>query len=76
MERIIEDNINDWEDRFPVFLENYGYPREYLLDVIDMDGMFNDVINQDGYGHILGSYDGEDNEYKINGKWYHVLRHN
>ncbi len=76
MERIIEDNTDNWEDRFPGFLENYGYPREYLLDVIDMDGMFNDVINQDGYGHILGSYDGEDNEYKINGKWYHVLRHN
>jgi hypothetical protein len=41
-----------------------------------MDELINYVIRSDGYGNILNGYDGNDDEYKINDTWYHVMRYN
>jgi len=49
---------------------------EYIIEFVDIDGVCEDVISNDGYGNILNGYDGQDDEYKVNGKWYHVMRHN
>lgn len=34
------------------------------------------VVNTDGRGHILSSYDGEEGEQKYNNKWYYIYRIN
>ena len=58
------------------FLKNIGYDTKYFLEFVDVDGVIEDIINDDSYGSIINRYDGNDDEYKVNGKWYHVMRQN
>lgn len=43
-----------------------------LID--DFDEFVSDAISADGRGHFLSSYDGCENEEKINGTWYYIYR--
>jgi hypothetical protein len=76
IEDSIESQVNDSKDDFPDFLINMGYDSKYILDFVDIDAVCEDVIDSDGYGDILNGYDGKDDEYKVNGEWYHVMRYN
>jgi hypothetical protein len=53
-----------------------GYDDDNILEFVDIDGVITDIINDDGYGSIINNYDGNDDEYQVNGKWYHVMRQN
>jgi predicted transcriptional regulator len=79
-EEAIEDEINarvsDNSSDFMDFLKNIGYDTKYFLEFVDVDGVIEDIINDDSYGSIINRYDGRDDEYKVNGKWYHVMRQN
>jgi hypothetical protein len=74
IENAIEDMVDGEIDSFPRYLKNMGFEDEKILDFIDMDDLFKYVINSDGYGNILNRYDGRDDEYMVNSKWYHVMR--
>ena len=79
-EEAIEDEINarvnDNSSDFMDFLKNIGYDTKYFLEFVDVDGVIEDIIDHDSYGSIINNYDGRDDEYKVNGKWYHVMRQN
>jgi hypothetical protein len=72
IDNLVDDNVDNILD----ILKERGFDNNSLIDFIDVDGVVEDVIRSDGYGHILNGYDGKDDEYKINGIWYHVMRHN
>ncbi len=72
IDNLVDDNVDNILD----ILKERGFDNNSLIDFIDVDGVVEDVIRSDGYGHILNGYDGKDDEYKINGIWYHVIRHN
>ena len=57
-------------------LRDMGFDNNQLLDFVDVDKAIDYVIRDDGYGEVLNRYDGHDDEYKVNGTWYHVMRHN
>jgi hypothetical protein len=76
IEATIERMVDDSVDNFTDFLSERGYDEKFILDFVDMDDLFNYVINSDGYGSILNRYDGDDDEYKIGDTWYHVMREN
>jgi hypothetical protein len=76
VEAIIESWVDNEVAVFPQYLKNTGYDSKYILDFIDMDSLFDYLIRSDGYGQILNRYDGRDDEYKVNGSWYHVMREN
>ena len=76
IEEAIESQVDEYADDFVSFVENRGYDKEFILDFVDMDELINYVIRSDGYGNILNGYDGNDDEYKINDTWYHVMRYN
>jgi hypothetical protein len=40
----------------------------------DWDHFVSDAIAADGRGHFISSYDGEENEVSIGGKWFFVYR--
>ena len=42
----------------------------------DFDHFVDDAVLTDGRGHFLSSYDGEENEVKINNTWYYIYRTN
>jgi len=76
----IEDTINNLaEDSIDNFIDHareVGYDTDFILNYIDIDGITKDVIQSDGYGHLLNGYDGRQDEYQINGTWYSVMRNN
>jgi len=50
---------------------------EYGMDLdeyIDVDRLIEDVVDMDGVGPALSSYDGDEHEERINGTWYHAIR--
>lgn len=70
IQRLNDDDMDD----FPQYLKDRGFDGNAILDFVDMDGVVEDIIRSDGYGHLLNGYDGTDNEVKINNTWYHVMR--
>lgn len=45
-----------------------------LDEYVDVDRLIEDVVDTDGIGPALSSYDGEEHEEQINGTWYHAIR--
>jgi hypothetical protein len=72
IDSLVDDNVDNILD----ILKGRGFEAQALIDFVDIDGAIEYVIRSDGYGQILNGYDGKDDEYKINGIWYHVMRHN
>ena len=72
----IQSLVDDYSNDFPSYLKDHGYESEFILQFVDIDGVCEDVLQDSGYGEILNGYDGSDDEYQVNGKWYHVMRHN
>lgn len=76
IEEAIENLAEDSVDNFLDHIKEVGHGSDFLLDYIDMDELTDYVVRHDGYGHLLNGYDGLDDEYEVNGEWYHVMRHN
>jgi hypothetical protein len=53
------------------FLSDYGLN---WADYIDKDEFIKGVIDEDGYGHTLNSYDGSADEVNLNGQLFYVMR--
>ena len=65
------------EDVFKVLSEKCEDSNEAVKSLIkDFDHFVNDAVLSDGRGHFLSSYDGEENEVKINNTWYYIYRTN
>lgn len=67
----IEELVNDAVYDEVSFLENYGASLE---DFIDKDGFIQAVIDSDGYGPSLNSYDGDIDEVQVLGETFFVMR--
>ena len=76
IEEVIENLAEDRVDDFLNHIKEMGHDKDFLLDYVDMDELTREIVRHDGYGHLLNGYDGLDDEYEVNGKWYHVMRHN
>ena len=74
IENEISDRVSEWEDDIKGFIGNYGYDKNFIMDFIDTDSITNTVVNSDGYGSLLNSYDGDYDTYNINGTEYYVMR--
>jgi len=74
-EDLFEDKVSDLvEDvrRNPEwFMSDFGLEWE---NYIDKDGFIQGVIDEDGYGHTLNSYDGTIDEIYVENKLFYVMR--
>ena len=57
------------------FLRDFGM-EESIKDFIDEDDFIEGVIESDGRGHTLSSYDGVENEISFDDEWYYIYRTN
>jgi hypothetical protein len=76
IEDTIEGMVEDNKDDIFRTLKDRGYDNQDLLDFVDVDAAIDYVIRSDGYGSVLNSYDGTENEYTVNGNDYYVMRYN
>ena len=57
------------------FLRDFGM-EESIKDFIDEDEFIDGVVESDGRGHTLSSYDGVENEVSFDDEWYYIYRTN
>jgi len=71
----VERRMDEVRDDPVGFLRDFGM-EDSIKDFIDEDDFIEGVIEQDGRGHTLSSYDGEENEVSFNDEWYYIYRTN
>ena len=67
----VEDLINDLVDDPMSVIENYGLEIE---NYIDTRGFKEGLLQSDGIGHTLNSYDGSDETIEFNDETYYILQ--
>lgn len=67
----VEDLVSNYQRDPSSFLNELGIE---IDEYIDRDALIEGVIEADGYGHTLNRFNGETDEYKIDGVWYYVMR--
>lgn len=76
----LSDKKSEIEDDPIGYLKDMGYDgkqlSKYLEDYIDKDKFIEEIIETDGFGHILASYDGVENNHRVDGVDYYIFRTN
>ena len=67
----VEELADDAANNAEYFLDEMGLDIE---DFIDQDDFIESVIDSDGYGPTLNSYDGDADDIEVQGKTYWVMR--
>jgi len=67
----IDDLVSDVRDDPEEFMETFGLNWE---DYIDKDDFIQGVIDADGYGHTISSYDGNADEIYVQDKLFYIIR--
>jgi len=79
-DKTIPDNLI--EEKVESLLEDKTYDaattiRDYGLnmqDFVDMDSLIKDVVNTDGYGNTINSYDGSEDTVEFDGETYYIFQ--
>jgi len=71
IEEKVEDLINDLVDDPANVIEEYGLNIENFIDI---KGFKEGLIQTDGIGHTLNSYDGSDETIEFNDETYYILQ--
>ena len=71
----VERRMDEVRDDPVGFLRDFGM-EESIKDFIDEDEFIEGVIESDGRGHTLSSYDGVENEVSFDDEWYYIYRTN
>lgn len=76
IEQAAKERLDDVRPDIIGYLEDMGVDINELInnDYVDIDELIDDVISSDGRGASLSSYDGDENEERIDGKYYFVYR--
>jgi len=67
----IDDLVSDVRDDPEEFMKTFGLNWE---DYIDKDDFIQGVIDADGYGHTISSYDGNADEIYVQDKLFYIIR--
>ena len=55
--------------------EEANEPIEEMIEATcGMDSFIEQAVDEDGYGHFLSAYDGEENEVEVDGTTYYIYR--
>ena len=77
LEDVVDARVREYINDMQNFLSDYfGIPMlEFIKsnDMIDMESLIQDVVDTDGYGHTLNSWDGSEEEVAYNGDTYYLF---
>jgi hypothetical protein len=71
VEDALEDRIRDVRRNLISYMKDYGME---IADYVDTDKLIEDVIDMDGYGSIINSYDGTYDTSNVGDKYLYVMR--
>jgi hypothetical protein len=73
IEEAVRQRVKDVEYDPEEFLKEFGLD---LDDYVDKDSLIESIIDEDGYGHTLNSYDGNADDVRVQDELYYVMRIN
>lgn len=73
IEDAIRVRVKDVEYDPEEFLKEFGLD---LDEYVDKDSLIESIIDEDGYGHTLNSYDGNADDVRVQDELYYVMRIN
>ena len=77
LENVVMERVREYSNDMEDFLFNFlGTPMlEFVKenDLIDIQGLIQDVVDTDGYGHTLNNWDGSQSEVYYNGDTYYLF---
>lgn len=78
IDNAVEDSVNEHSrdlESFVVHFLGIDY-HDFIIDnnFIDKDNFIQGVVDSDGYGISLSSYDGDYNEVEVDGRTYYIIR--
>lgn len=78
IDNAVEDRVNDYSRNLESFVVDFlgiDY-HDFIIDnnFIDKDDFIQGVVDSDGYGVSLNSYDGDYNEVQVDGRTYYIIR--
>ena len=78
IDNAVEDRVNDYSRNLESFVVDFlgiDY-HDFIIDndFIDKDNFIQGVVDSDGYGVSLSSYDGDYNEVEVDGRTYYIIR--
>ena len=71
IDEAIENRLDEIRDNPKSHLQELGFD---VNNFIDIDSLVEEMIQVDGRGHIISSYDGNEYEANVNNNWYFVYR--
>jgi DNA repair exonuclease SbcCD ATPase subunit len=74
IERIVEEKENEIKNNPLQYLKDLGYTE--FSQWIDEDEMAEAAVEEDGVGHFLSGYDGQEREHTYNGENFSIFRQN
>ena len=75
VEKAAQERLDEVRPDVIGYLEDMGVDiNELINDYVDIDELTAAVISSDGRGNSLSPYDGDENEERIDGKYYFVYR--
>jgi hypothetical protein len=78
IERVIDDRVSNYTRDIESFVSEFMGTDyfQWILDhdFVDKDAFIESVVDSDGYGVSLNSYDGDVNEEVIDGRTYYIIR--
>jgi hypothetical protein len=76
-ETYVSNRMSEVRDDPMNFLRDYGWDSPETLDrFVDRDAFIQGVLDSDGRGPGLSSYDGEESEVQFDDEWYYIYRIN
>jgi hypothetical protein len=78
IEKAIDDKVSEYTGNIESFVSNFigidyvQWIRDH--DFIDKDAFIESIVDADGYGISLNSYDGDVNEEVVDGRTYYIIR--
>ena len=76
IEDLNNDRIQDCKNDPKSFINDMGFDEDTIKSYINEDALAKDIVDMDGYGHTLNSYDGSMDEYSYNDNDYYIFRTN
>jgi hypothetical protein len=67
----VQELVSDVRSDPESFMNEHGLEWEHY---IDKDEFIQDVVDTDGYGHTINSYDGSADEVRVNDQLFYVMR--
>ena len=71
IDEVIENRLDEIRDNPKSHLQELGFD---VNNFIDINSLVEEMIQVDGRGHIISSYDGNEYEANVNNNWYFVYR--